>query len=524
MQGDDLAQELPGLWRFASQRPDQDAAVDVNGSTVTFGGLCSRVNQISHGLKWSGVAPGQTVAALTRNRLDFVAIALAASQVGACFTPVNRHLNTPEVAYILRDSGAVVVFTDQYTAPMVLELQEVGYQRDLFMICLDEHPACLALDDWASNFSTAQPEDRLSGGVMLYTSGTSGRPKGVKPLTRPAAPEVALQRLGGILRRFDLEPCDHIGTGVHLVTSPLYHAAPMWSTLLALHMGHKVIVMPSFDAEASLRLIESQRVTWTTVVPTMMKRWLDLDRDIRGSIDVSSLQWLIHGAAPCPIEVKRRVLEWMGPVVYEYYSSTEVSGTSIGPTEWTAHPGSVGHVRSDSHVRVLDEDGVDVPAGDIGQIYIKGRRRFRYHKDPEKTAASRHEGYVTVGDYGSIDSDGYLYIADRRTDLIISGGVNIYPAEIEAALLSHPGVADAAVIGVPDPDLSQVVHAVIEPKHDVDEEDLVVSVHKYCADRLSTQKQPRTIEVRHELPRTASGKMLRRVLKDEYDAAAAVWP
>ena len=303
------------------------------------------------------------------------------------------------------------------------------------------------------------------------------------------------------------------------MTSPLYHGAPLWSSIVALHMGHTVVVMPKFDAEASLRLIASQRVTWTTVVPTMMKRWLNSTPRVRGSIDLSSLQWLIHGAAPCPVEVKWQVLEWLGPIIYEYYASTEVSGTAIGSTEWMAHPGSVGHVGSNAHVRILDEDGADAQPGEIGQIYLKSSRSFQYHNDPEKTAASTFDGYVTVGDFGSLDSEGYLFIVDRRTDLIISGGVNIYPAEIEAVILTHPSVADAAVIGIPDPDLNQVVHAVIEPKRGCDEVALVSSVQNLCNERLGSQKRPRTIELRAVLPRTATGKLLRRVLRDEHGAS-----
>ena len=281
--------------------------------------------------------------------------------------------------------------------------------------------------------------------------------------------------------------------------------------------------MSAFDAERSLRLVESERVTWMSVVPTMMKRWLDLDEEITRRIDLSSLEWIIHGAAPCPIEVKNRMLEWVGPRLYEYYSSTEVSGTSIGPQEWLSHPGSVGRTDGPTSVRILGEDGLDVPTGEIGQIYIKGLRRFRYHNDPEKTQASRIEDYVTVGDYGWIDSEGYLYIADRRTDLIISGGVNIYPAEIEAVLLTHSDVADAGVIGVPDPDLGQTVHAVIEPKAGVDGDELMESLHAFIVDLLSSQKRPRTMEVQDQLPRTETGNLLRRVLRDEYDLTHADW-
>jgi long-chain acyl-CoA synthetase len=510
-----------GFWQFAAENPDVAATVDVDGSRLTFGEIAGRVNQLSHALRDLGVQPGQTVAVVGRNSVDFLVVALATSQVDLCFTPVSSHLTAPEIGYILRDSDADVVFVDRYTASLVFAGPWPSGCRQFRVFCLDECSGLRTLDELLAGYSIDPPGERSAGIAMLYTSGTSGHPKGVRPPARKGPPELIVPHLGNILRRFGIDPADHIGSGVHLVTSPLYHAAPMWSSLLALHMGHQLVVMPNFDAEGSLRLIESHRVTWTAVVPTMMKRWLDLDPEVSRSIDLSSLQWLIHGAAPCPIDVKRRILDWMGSIVYEHYASTEASGTAIGPQEWLEHPGSVGHVQSGAHVRILDEQGVDVPPGEVGQIYLRNLRPFCYHNDPKKTAAALQDDYVTVGDFGSLDSGGYLYIADRRTDLIISGGVNIYPAEIEATLLAHPSVADAAVIGVPDPDLNQVVHAVVEPKLEIDQTDLIASLQHYCHERLGSQKRPRTIELRSALPRTATGKLLRRVLRDEYAVSPA---
>ena len=520
MPSEEQAKRLPGIWQFSSSHPQHVAVVDADGTEITYGDLCSRINQISHGLRDRGVEEGTAIAAVTRNRADLLAIALATSQVGLCFTPINSHLNVPEISHILRDSKVTTVFTDRHTSSIV---REVAGTTDRHVICLDRTSKDQSIDEWLSTCSPEPPPERRSGTVMMYTSGTSGTPKGVRPIASESSPERALQRLGGMLRRFDIEPADHIGAGVQLVTSPLYHAAPLWSSLLALHMGHKVVLMPAFDAERSLRLVESERVTWVSVVPTMMKRWLDLDDELTRRIDLSSLEWIIHGATPCPIDVKTRMIEWVGPRLYEYYSSTEVSGTSIGPQEWLSHPGSVGRADGPAAVRILAEDGCDAPTGEIGQIYIKGRRRFRYHNDPQKTEASRHEDYVTVGDYGWIDGEGYLYIADRRTDLIICGGVNIYPAEIEAVLLTHPDVADAGVIGVPDSDLGQAVHAVIEAKAGVDGDGLIESLHAYIVDLLSSQKRPRTMEVQSRLPRTETGKLLRRVLRDDYDLTHANW-
>ncbi len=249
----------------------------------------------------------------------------------------------------------------------------------------------------------------------------------------------------------------------------------------------------------------------------MMKRWLELPADTRATTDVSTLRWLIHAAAPCPPAVKRAIIEWFGPIVYEYYSSTEVGGTAITSAEWLAHPGSVGRPWEGADVRILDDDGNAVPPGTVGSIWMRNVRPFVYHNDPDKTAANRRDDYVTVGDLGSLDDDGFLYLADRRTDLILSGGVNVYPAEIEAALLAHPGVADAGVVGIPDPDLGEVVYAVVRPIGSGD--GLVEALHAHLAGELARFKRPRTIELRDALPRSETGKLLRRVLRDEVTAA-----
>jgi long-chain acyl-CoA synthetase len=257
-------------------------------------------------------------------------------------------------------------------------------------------------------------------------------------------------------------------------------------------------------------------VTSTHVVPTMMKRWLDLDDGVRASFDVGSMRWLIHAAAPCPPDVKRRIIDWFGPVVFEYYASTEAGGTAITSEDWLRHPGSVGRPWSGAEVRILDDDGDDVAPGVVGQIYLRNNRPFEYLHDPEKTAANRRGDDVTVGDLGSLDAEGYLFLADRRTDLILSGGVNVYPAEIEAVLMAHPGVADAAAIGVPDADLGEVVHAVVEPRGDP--AGLAAALLEHCGRQLAAFKQPRTIELRDRLPRSEAGKLLRRVLRDEHTA------
>ena len=501
---------VPGFWRWAADHPDAPAAIDVDGRTWSYGELGEHVDRTSRWLQRSGIGPGEPMAIVAGNSVGFLAATLAAAQVGVRYTLVNRHLAPPEIDYIVRDCGARLVVTDAALAPVAGAL---GVRA----VSLDAGAGMDVLAEVVADQPPGPPPERTAGSIMLYTSGTSGRPKGVQSTVAPTTPEVAAERAGYVLRRFGIDPVDHVGGGVHLVTSPLYHSAPIANAILALHLGHTVIVTPRFDAASSLQLIARHGVTWTHVVPTMMKRWLELPADVKAATDVSTMRWLIHAAAPCPPAVKRAIIEWFGPIVYEYYSSTEVGGTAITSAEWLAHPGSVGRPWEGADVRILDDDGNEVPAGTVGSIWMRNVRPFVYHNDPDKTAANRRDDYVTVGDLGSLDADGFLYLADRRTDLILSGGVNVYPAEIEAALLAHPGVADAGVVGIPDADLGEVVYAVVRPIGSGD--GLVEALHAHLAGELARFKRPRTIELRDALPRSETGKLLRRVLRDEVTAA-----
>lgn len=510
--------EVSGFWAEAAVDPDRVALVDVDGHEVAAGDLLARVNRLSNALVAAGVEPGGDVAILTRNRADTLALVLACSQVGVYHTMVNSHLTAPEVAYILGDSGPRMVFVDERTATLAADaIAEAGIDPSAVR-SIDAGAGFATLDEWTDGVSDAPPAPRTYGAAMLYTSGTSGRPKGVRAPRRESSPEEVAVARTGLLRRYGLDPADHVRDGVHLVTSPLYHTAPLANALIALDLGHPVVVMARFDAEEALRLIEAHRVTWTHAVPTMMRRIMDLPEEVRHRYDVSSMRWFIHAAAPCPVELKRRVIDWLGPVVWEYYSSTEAGGTVIGSEDWSDHPGSVGRPWTGAEVRILDDEGEPVPAGVVGDIYMLNARPFVYHNDPEKTAKSRRGDYVTAGDVGYLDEDGYLFIADRRTDLILSGGVNVYPKEVEDALLAHPAVADAAVIGRPDPDLGQTVHAVIEPRDPaVDPDQLATELAAHLDGRLGNQKRPRSYEVRPELPRNEAGKLLRRVLRGELE-------
>jgi long-chain acyl-CoA synthetase len=309
------------------------------------------------------------------------------------------------------------------------------------------------------------------------------------------------------------------GAGVNLVTGPLYHAGPLLTGTLALHLGHSVILMTKWTPEATLELIARYGVTSTHMVPTMFHRLLALPESVRASACVSSLTNVVHGAAPCPIEIKRRMLEWWGSVLFEYYGATESAGTTVSPLEWLAHPGTVGRPIPGNEITIVREDGTEATAGEAGLIYLKDGRTFEYHHDPEKTAAARRGDFITAGDIGYLDADGWLYLCDRRTDLIISGGVNIYPAESEGMLLTHPAVRDVAVIGVPDPEWGQQVRAVVEPTAGViADATLATELIAFCRANLAHYKCPRSVVFCPALPRTDAGKLSRAQVRELYAA------
>jgi long-chain acyl-CoA synthetase len=439
---------------------------------------------------------------IAANSSSVLAIILGASQIGAYYTLINTHLSPTETHGILQDAAPAVVLVGSPAGaalePLLRELSSAVPN-----ISLDRGTSGKSFRAWSSQQPATPPPRRMAGAPMFYTSGTSGQPKGVQPQLIQRPPEATLPALLALLTRHGISPEQARGPGVHLVTSPLYHAAPMYRTLLALHLGHTVVVMDRFDARRSLELVEEHRVTWTQVVPTMMQRWMALPAAERASFEVSSLRWVIHAAAPCPVELKRRVLTWLGPVVHEYYSSTEGGGTAISPHEWLTHQGSVGRAWPGADIKILDDGHRPAPPGQVGNIYYLSRRGFEYRNDPAKTAAGRHGDYVTAGDLGLLDADGYLYIADRRSDLILRGGVNIYPAEIEAVLMRCPGVADAAVIGIPDADLGQAVHAVIQPAWHAEPKEMAEALHDHCAAFLGSQAST--------LPRVPLGTAAQRV-------------
>ncbi len=350
---------------------------------------------------------------------------------------------------------------------------------------------------------------------MNYTSGTTGRPKGVRRGLPPLDPDTVATLFTGFLQMFGAKPEDD---NVHICGSPLYHTAVLVFASASMHMGHPVVLMDKWRPEEMLALIERYRVTTSHMVPTQFHRLLGLPEELRSRYDVSSCRFMVHAAAPCPPETKRRMLDWWGDSIYEYYAATEGGGTLVTPQEWRRYPGTVGRAWANSEIRILDDEGRDRPTGEAGTVYMKlGAADFEYKGDREKTAANRREGFFTVGDVGYLNEDGYLFLCDRKSDMIISGGVNIYPAEIEAVLLSHPKVADAAAFGVPHADWGEEVKAVIEPAEGSEAGDgLRQEILAFCADKLAKYKTPRSIDFTDAMPRDPNGKLYKRKLRDPY--------
>lgn len=514
-QGDNLApfrvDGAIGFWDIAEVRPDMVAIVDADGGETSFGELKSWSNSIAALLIEIGLQPGDTVGLIMSNEPAFLAVQLATSQLGLYLTPPNWHLSASEIEYILSDSDARVVIAGTEFADVATEVADaVGLPADR-RFASGAVPGFHNINDLPTA-GAVDPARRMNGQTMLYTSGTTGRPKGVRrPLSEVTPEQVLAVALPLTSQRFGWPA----GPGSHLVVAPLYHAAPNGFTMMALHYGHTVVLMQKWTPEDCLRLTERYRITASHMVPTMFHRMLALPAETRSAYDLSSLNYVVHAAAPCPVHEKWAMLEWFGPVIYEYYAMTEGGGTSIRPEDWVKHPGTVGQPWDGVDIKVVGPDAQELPAGEVGLIYIRNDDGFAYYKDPQKTADARLGDYFTPGDMGYLDSDGWLFLADRRSDLIISGGVNIYPAEIEAALLEHPAVVDVGIIGLPDPNWGSVVHAAVEPDPALAADGtLADELMAFCREKLAAFKCPKTLEFR-DLPRTPTGKLSRSALRRE---------
>jgi long-chain acyl-CoA synthetase len=504
-----------GFWSIAATQPDRLALIDPEERPVRAGELLAAANQLVYGLRELGLRPGDAVAIVLPNSVEVFELYLAALQAGFYLVPINWHLVGPEIAYILADSEAkAFVAHERFAAECARAATEAGLPPDrCFAVgTIEGFTPYAALKEGRP---TTAPPDRTTGAVMNYTSGTTGRPKGVRRPLPGVAPEQVALSFGGILMLFGLQPFDD---NVHLCGSPLYHTAVLVFAGASVHMGHTVVVMDKWSPEETLRLIERYRVTHTHMVPTQFHRLLALPDDVKHRYDLSSLRHVIHAAAPCPVDIKRRMIEWWGPVIDEYYAASEGGGTIVFSDEWLKKPGTVGRPWPNSEVVILDDDGNPLPPGQVGTVYMHmATADFEYYKDKEKTEKNRRGKYFTVGDVGYFDEDGYLFLCDRKADMIISGGANIYPAEIEGVLLTHPKVADAAVFGIPNEDWGEEIKAVIEPAPGVEPGDaLAAEILDFLKGRLANFKLPRSIDFIDEMPRDPNGKLYKRKLRDPY--------
>jgi long-chain acyl-CoA synthetase len=505
---------MDSFWLRAQKDPHYIALVTPDGNQLTSDRLCKDVNRLVDGLCARGLELGDVVATLLPNGAPLITTLLGVMQAGWHYTAINSHLLASEIADILADAGAKAFISHACFAQQAAEAADKAGIPAEGRIAIGEIPSFGTFESLLEGQSTERPNERVAGQFMQYTSGTTGSPKAVQREIPQMDADAMVSALAVNLERYDITPG---GEDVHLVTSPMYHMAPLSFAYFSLHFGHRVVLMESWDAERALELIESERVTTTHMVPTQFHRLMRLPRAVRQRYDVSSLRNVMHAAAPCPIALKQEMLDWWGPVIYEYYGATEGGGTMVGPREWLEKPGTVGRPWPGADVRILDDDGSARSAGEVGTVYMKLLVDFKYKDAPEKTAKDRRDGYFTVGDVGLLDEDGYLFLRDRKIDMIISGGVNIYPAEVEAALLAHRDVADAAVFGIPHAEWGEEVRAVVQ-LDDVSAGDakLEAALLAHCAERLAKYKCPRHIDFVKALPRDANGKLYKRRLRDPY--------
>ena len=501
----------------AQATPDKPAVILYpSGTVVTFGELEARANQLAHAFRAAGLREGDVVAVRMENNEHFHTAMWGARRAGLYYVPINTHLTAAEAAYIIDNSAAKAIVSSDKMRGVCSELAEhlpnglpaLRMMADADLDGWQRYPECVE----------SQPitpiVDEIEGDLLQYSSGTTGRPKGIKRQLSHLPPAEAPGLMTALVS-FWANP-----EGVYISPAPLYHTAPnVWSMTFQA-AGIPVVVMERFDAEGTLDAIQRHRVTHGQFVPVMFTRMLKLPEAVRRSYDVSSLERVIHAAAPCPVDIKKQMIDWWGPIIDEYYASSEAHGsTLISAEEWLAHPGSVGRAMN-GVLHILDEQGNELPAGEAGEIYFETGASFEYLNDPEKTAATMsRQGWRTVGDIGYLDDEGYLYLTDRRHHMIISGGVNIYPQEAENLLVTHPRVMDAAVFGVPDDEMGQSVKGVVQLVDHVEAADeLAEELLTWLRERLAHYKCPRSISFEEQLPRTDTGKLYKQSLIEKYSA------
>jgi long-chain acyl-CoA synthetase len=502
----------PGM--HAKNNPQKAAVVMASsGKVISYRELEDESNRAANLFRALGLKAGDGIALMAENHSRYHQILWAAQRAGLYYTAISSRLTAEELGYIVIDCGAKLFITSRAMADPAAAARRLIPSGVKCYMMDGAVNGFLSWEDSIAKHPTSPIAGETEGAPMLYSSGTTGKPKGVKhplPGQRFGTPSGVTIVMAGL---YNATP-----DTIYLSPAPLYHSAPLQFTMAIHRIGGTVVVMEHFDAEQALRLIEKYRVTHTQMVPTMFTRMLKLPREVRKRYDLSSLKVAIHAAAPCPIAVKEQMIEWWGSKIYEYYAGTEGNGfVAINSGEWMGHKGSVGKPLIGT-IHILDDDGDELPVGQAGTIYFEGGAQFEYHNDAAKTASSRSkQGWSTLGDIGYLDADGFLYLTDRKANMIISGGVNVYPQEAENLLMTHPRVQDVAVFGVPNEDFGEEVKAVVQL---VDMKlagpDLAAELIAFCREHLSAIKCPRTIDFDPELPRHPTGKLYKRLIKDRY--------
>jgi long-chain acyl-CoA synthetase len=508
-----------GVFAAAANHPERRALVDPAERDVVYGDLVGRMYALARGLRAAGLRDGDTVAVVLPNCREFLELYGAAVVSGLTFVALNWHLGADELAYILTDSNARAFVTHERFAEPAREAVERVRLAQRVRFAVGDAGGFRPLRELDGEESRAPMDDPpVPGRIMFYTSGTTGHPKGVRkhPVDLTGTPLALISGIGLGAAAFGALASVDPARRVDLVCGPMYHAAPVAAACSALDSGALLVMMERFEPERFLEFVERYRVTNVMMVPTMFHRLLALPEDVRARADVSSLEAISHAGAPCPVDVKRQMIEWWGPIITEAYSSTEGAGTTVSSEEWLRKPGTVGRPSAGVDLRVFDDDGNECAPGIPGLVYMSQTLwRFDYHNDPEKTQANRRGDLFTVGDIGYLDDDGYLFLCDREADIIISGGVNIYPAEVEAVLLTHPHVADVAVIGAPSDEWGEEVRAVVEPKSAPNPQ-LADELIEFARDRLAHYKCPRAVDFVDSLGRDPNGKVRKKPIRDRY--------
>jgi len=495
----------------ARNAPERLAVISKHGDR-TFGELNANANRLVRVLRGKRLEEGDAVALLCSNRAEFIETWAACMRSGLRLTCINWHLQPGEVAYIVDNCEARALLAEARFAPAVEQALQSAPRCTQHLAIAGEIPGFDSYQDTLRGVDGSDISDPVRGAIMLYTSGTTGRPKGVY---RQRAP--ALSGLGAQVTEaaaYDPE------TGRSLLTGPAYHAAPIaFDIVLPIAAGLGVVMMDGWDAEETLRLVSRYGVTSTHLVATMFQRLLALPDSVKKKYDLSSLSFVLHGAAPTPLHVKKAMIDWLGPVIYEYYAGTEGGGCFINSGEWLARPGSVGKPSPGQEVHILDDEGRRLPAGEVGTVYFRAPElgRFEYYRDQAKTASAYRGDWFTMGDHGYIDEEGYVFLTGRTSEMIISGGVNIFPAEIDAVLIMHPAVADVATVGIPNEEWGEEVKSVVQLMDGVvPSAELARELIEFARRHLAHFKCPRSIDFDPQLPRQETGKIYRRLVRDRY--------